>query len=375
MRLVIFGLTISSSFGNGHATLWRGLCRSLVARSHNVTFFERDVDYYRSSRDLFELEGGKLVFYSSWEDVQREARAAVESADVVLVTSYCPDGRRASELALEHAHGLRVYYDLDTPVTLAAIERGEYPPYLCERGLADFDLVLSFTGGLALDLLQKKLGARRVAPLYGHADPEIHHPTRPSARYRSSLSYLGTYSQDRQTALEELFIDPARLLPLEPFQLAGSLYPSTEDFPPNIQYWPHLAPAEHAAFFASSRLTLNITRQAMARLGYCPSGRLFEAAASRVPIVSDWFLGLEQFFEPGREIIVANTRSEVVNALSLGDEELERMAGRARERLLAEHRSAHRAEELLTLLSSPTLGVFEASGAESVARRAEPTEA
>ena len=319
--------------------------------------------------------------------MKRAARVAVEGADAVLVTSYCPDGSAASDLALEHAPGLSVYYDLDTPVTLAALEDGEYPPYLCQRGLSEFDLVLSFTGGHALELLQERLGARRVAALYGHVDEHVHRPTRASARFRSSLSYLGTYAADRQATLDELFLSPARRLPLETFQLAGSLYPNPEAFPPNVQYWPHLPPGEHAAFFASSRMTLNVTRASMARLGFCPSGRLFEAAASSVPILSDWFLGLEHFFEPGRELIVARTGSEVMDALALGEDELERMAARARERVLAEHRSSRRAEELIELLSSPTavpesvaalraedLAVLDSNGAESGAKRATPTE-
>lgn len=352
MKLVIFGLTISSSWGNGHATLWRGLCRALAARSHQVVFFERDTEYYRNARDLHHIEGGRLVLYPSWDEIRGEAEAELADADAAIVTSYCPDGADASELVLDKARGAKVFYDLDTPVTLAALEAGERPPYVCREGLSNFDLVLSFTGGRALDLLRERLGARNVAALYGHVDPDVHRPAAADPRFRSSLSYLGTYSADRQDAVEELFLSAARAAPDARFTLGGSQYPSSLELPPNVLHCPHLPPSEHPAFFCSSRMTLNVTRSTMARLGYCPSGRLFEAAACGVPILSDWFEGLDLFFEPEREVLVARTREDVARALAKTDAELKVLAGRARDRVLSEHRSERRAEELLELLAA-----------------------
>lgn len=352
MKIVIFGLTISSSWGNGHATLWRGLCRALALGGNEVVFFERDTEYYRNTRDLHRIDGGELILYASFGEIVPRALLELERADAVIVTSYCPDGASASDLILNAARPVRIFYDLDTPVTLASIEGGQRPPYLSERGLREFDQVLSFTGGPALDLLRDRLGAKQVAPLYGHVDPAVHRPAPASERYRSDLSYLGTYSADRQDMLDELLFAPAALLPAQRFALGGSLYPDQQALPANVAHHPHVPPDDHAAFFCSSRATLNVTRLVMARLGYCPSGRLFEAAACGVPLFSDWFEGLELFFEPGREIEVVRSRRDVISALSMGGAELHARARRARERVLSEHTSAYRAAQLTVLLQA-----------------------
>lgn len=352
MKLVIFGLTISSSWGNGHATLWRGLCRALARHGHRVVFFEKDVPYYAAHRDLFEVPGGELQLYSDWSDAIPLAQRELADADVGMVTSYCPAGVAASDLLLSSSARLRTFYDLDTPVTLGRLNNGETVEYLPPGGLGDFDLVLSFTGGTALDELQHRLGARRVAPLYGSVDPDQHHPVPPQEHYRADLSYLGTYAADRQTALHELFIETARRLPGQRFVMGGAQYPDAFPWTSNIFFVRHLPPSEHPAFFSSSRLTLNVTRQAMAQMGYCPSGRLFEAAACGVPLLSDSWVGLEAFFEPNREILVARATEDAIAALQLSDDELARIAAAARERTLDEYTAEHRAAELESLLEA-----------------------
>lgn len=348
MKLVIFGLTLSSSWGNGHATLWRGLCRALLARGHEVVFFERDLPFYAAHRDLHDLPGGTLVIYPDWVSVRDLARRHIGEADVAIATSYCRDALAASELAWEMATQ-SVFYDLDAPVTLARLAAGEAVDYIGPRALRDFDLVLSYTGGRALSELRARLGARRVAPLYGSVDPGEHRPVRPQAEYRADLSYLGTFAADRQAALERLFVNAARRRGSARFVMGGAQYP--EDFPwaDNIYFVRHLPPSQHAAFYCSSRLTLNVTRAAMAESGWCPSGRLFEAAACGAPIVSDWFEGLDAFFSSD-QLLVARETDEVIAALDRSDAELSRMAGAARERTLAEHTAAHRAAELENLL-------------------------
>jgi len=353
MRLVVFGLSLSSSWGNGHATLWRGLCRGLAQRSHRTVFFERDVPYYRNHRDCTHVEGSELVLYEDWASIAERARRELDSADAAIVTSFCPDGRAASRLVLERTRGVRVFYDMDTPVTLAALEAGQSPPYLLGEGLGEFDLVLSFTGGRALDELRTRLGARRVAPLYGHVDPEVHRPVPADDAFLSGLSYLGTYAADRQDGVEELFLAPARSARDVTFRLAGASYPDRETWPKNLVHHEHLAPSDHPRFFASSRLTLNVTRGAMARYGHCPSGRLFEAAACGVPLASDWFEGLERFYDPERELFVVRSRDDVRSLLDTSDAELARRARAARERTLAVHTSAARARELEQLLWAP----------------------
>ena len=346
MKIVFFGLTISSSWGNGHATLLRGLFRALTARGHEIVFFERDVPYYAAHRDLIESPHIALHLYREWNEILPSARKAVNEADVAVVTSYCPDGIDATELVASANVNLRVFYDLDTPVTLEALRNGEQLTYIGPRKLADFDVVLSYTGGAALTELEHQLGARRVVALFGSVDPEIHHPACSLSGYQADLSYLGTYAADRQQALDELFIQVARRLPQKRFILGGSKYPIDFPWRQNIWYVQHVAPSAHAAFFCSSRLTLNITRGAMARMGYCPSGRLFEAAACGVAIVSDEFAGLNEFFEPGSEIIVARTTEDVIAAMQLPQEELARIASAGRERVLTSHTAVHRAAEL-----------------------------
>jgi spore maturation protein CgeB len=346
MKLVIFGLTVSSSWGNGHATLWRGLWRALARRGHTLAFFERDTPYFAAHRDLTELPGGEVILYHEWESVLPFARRHLEDADVGLVTSYCPDGVAASELVLGSRAPVRAFYDLDTPVTLERLHAGQGVSYIGPRGLRDFDIVLSYTGGMALTELQRRLGAVRVAPLYGSVDPSAHRPVPAVAAYRADLSYLGTYAEDRQAVLNALFVEPARRLPQRRFLIGGSKYPEAFPWAKNIFYRFHVPPAEHPAFYCSSVLTLNVTRKAMAEMGYCPSGRLFEAAACGVPILSDGWDGLNEFFEPGKEIVVAHTPEDTSQALDMAPEHLGRIARAARERTLEMHTADRRAVDM-----------------------------
>ena len=347
MKIVIFGLTVTSSWGNGHATLWRGLCRALARQGHRIVFFERDVPYYAGNRDLWQLAGTDIVLYGDWDGIVWRARLELADADAAIVTSYCPDGIAAGDLVQEATRGLKVFYDLDTPVTLSRLSRGESLSYIGTRGLAAYDLVLSFTGGAALGELQDRLGARCVAPLYGHVDPDTHRPVASNETYRADLSYLGTYATDRQAALDALFVQPARQRPQQRFVMAGAQYP--QDFPwtGNLFFVRHLPPSEHPAFFSSSRLTLNVTREAMAVMGWCPSGRLFEAAACGSALITDDWAGLETFFTPGQEIFVARGTADVVAALDQDDASIARTAKAARDRTLAEHTSERRAGDLI----------------------------
>lgn len=354
MKLAVFGLTVSSSWGNGHATLWRGLIRALATQGHEIVFVERDVPWYAEHRDLTDLPGGHLFLYQDWQQVL-DAKRDILDADTLIVTSYCPDAIAATRLIEADAHGTRIFYDLDTPVTLATLASHGTVSYLPPEGLGAFDLVLSYTGGPALDALTDRLGARRVAPLYGHVDPDAHRPVPPIDLFRGDLSYLGTYAADRQPILDRLFLRPAAQAPDRRFVLGGSSYPSDFAWQPNIWFMNHVAPPDHPAFFCSSRLTLNVTRRDMAAMGWCPSGRLFEAAACGVPIVSDTWDGIGNFFTPDEEIILAETSEDVLAALTLSDSELRRIAGRARDRVLAEHSSAMRARELVSLIEAASV--------------------
>jgi spore maturation protein CgeB len=266
------------------------------------------------------------------------------------VTSYCPDALQADRLIADHARGLSVFYDLDTPVTLARLAAGEAVAYLPPHGLGGYDLVLSYTGGAALTALEDRLGARRAAPLYGHVDPDRHRPAAPDPVFAGDMSYLGTYAADRQAALEAFFIEPARARPEQRFVLGGAGYPADFPWTDNIFFVRHLPPPDHPSFFCSSRLTLNVTRADMAGMGWCPSGRLFEAAACGVAVLSDWWAGLDEFFTPDRELLIARNSADAIAALDLPAGEVARIGRAARERVLDEHTSLHRARELIRLL-------------------------
>ena len=353
MRITIFGLSVSSTWGNGHGALWRGLIKALLRAGHRVDFYERDVPYYAANRDLTELpDGGRLVLYGEWADILPDARHALAESDAGIVTSYCPDALQAEALLGDSPIPLRCFYDLDTPVTLARLDAGEAVAYIGAGGLAGYDLVLSYTGGAALDLLRTRLGAKDAVPIYGSVDPELYSPALPRPQYGALLSYLGTYAEDRQAALERLLIEPARRLTDERFVIGGAQYPRQFPWAPNIFFVRHLPPSEHPGFYGSARMTLNVTRAAMAAMGWCPSGRLFEAAACGVPILTDSWDGLDAFFEPGREILVADDTEAAIAALVRPSAELASIARRARERVLDQHSAQRRAADLIAALEN-----------------------
>lgn len=348
LKITLFGLTISSSWGNGHATPYRALLKALYRRGHSVTFYEKDTEYYARRRDFNRCDYCSLVLYPGWDDVRASAIAEAAASDAVIVGSYCPDGARIADEVLCLARPLRVFYDLDTPVTLQGIERGA-AAYLRVEQMPAWDLYLSFTGGRILDELQSRWRVRRARPLFGCVDPDVHSRAIPRADFECLLSYMGTYAADRQEKVQQLFLGPARRRPDERFVLAGSLYPANSQWPPNIRLLEHVAPADHPALYSSSRLTLNVTRHGMARFGYCPSGRFFEAAACGTPLVTDWWEGLHTFFSDD-EIFVAHNTDHVLDALAASDDELTRVAARARQRTLDEHTGNRRAAQLLDYL-------------------------
>jgi spore maturation protein CgeB len=361
LDIVIFGLSITSAWGNGHATTYRALARALCERGHRVRFFERDQPWYAANRDLSDPPYAETHLYSSLEDLEAPFGGGIR-ADLVIIGSYVPEGVRLAEWALERAAGLTAFYDIDTPVTLASLERGACS-YLTPDSIPRFDLYLSFAGGPALERLRVRYGARRVRPLYCSVDPHHYHPT--GAAHRYDLGFVGTYSADRQPALEHLLVEPARRHPAGRFSVAGSQYPSALEWPANVERVEHLPPHAHRDFYNGQRFTLNVTRADMVANGYSPSVRLFEAAACGVPIITDEWPGLREFFAPGAEILVARSADDVLHYLrDIGEKQRRSIADQARERVLAAHTARHRAIELEQCV--------RAAGAREEARAAEP---
>jgi spore maturation protein CgeB len=346
MKIVILGLSITSSWGNGHATTYRALVRALAVRGHDVLFLERDAPWYADNRDLPNPPYCRTRLYAAVTELRRRHLDDLRSADLVIVGSYVPDGIAIGDLVQRCARGVTAFYDIDTPITLARLSGGE-TDYLAPRQIPGYDLYLSFTGGPTLDQLQSRFGARLARPLHCSVDPDLYYPERQRRTRRFDLGYLGTYSEDRQPVLEQLMLSGARAWPDGRFIVAGPQYPDDFAWPANVDRIVHLAPAKHRRFYNGLRYTLNVTRKDMVEAGYSPSVRLFEAAACGTPIVSDVWPGIDHFFTPGVETLLARSSADTLGYLrDIPDDERRELGRRARARVLRAHTAAHRAVEL-----------------------------
>lgn len=346
MKIVFIGLTISSSWGNGHATTYRGLLKELGFMGHEVHFLEHDKPWYSNNRDLGLPQEYQLKFYTSVEQLQTDYKTLVESAQMVIVGSYVPQGVEVSRWVLRTASGVTAFYDIDTPVTLDKLDKGD-EEYLSKELIPEFDLYLSFSGGEVLQLLEKKYRAKKAKALYCSVDPGIYYPMDLKKEY--SLGYLGTYSDDRQPTVEKLLTRPANLMRDEKFVVTGPGYPREIHWPENVARIEHLPPDLHREFYNRQKFTLNVTRQAMIKLGFSPSVRLFEAAACGVPIISDDWKGLTDLFEENKEIFIARSTEDMIYLLKNTSEEQRTSVGEAaRKKIMNSHTAAHRALELIT---------------------------
>jgi spore maturation protein CgeB len=341
-RIVVLGLSLSSSWGNGHASTYRALLKALAERGYQILFLERDRRWYAAHRDVKRPRYCTLAFYkrvaelAGWRD-------EIANADLVVIGSYVPDGVAVARFVQEHATGITAFYDIDTPVTLAKLRQNDHE-YLAPSLIPNFDLYLSFTGGPTLDLIESRYGAASARPLYCSVDPALYRPTK--ARRRWDIGYLGTYSRDRQPKLEKLLFEPARRSPDRRFVVAGAQYPKNVDWPANVDHIDHLPPSRHARFYSSMGWALNLTRDDMVALGYSPSVRIFEAAACATPMVSDSWRGLDQMLQPQKEIAIADDPETVMQLLAMPEEKRAAIGRAARRRVLAAHTAAHRAATL-----------------------------
>ena len=344
MKVVFVGLSISSSWGNGHATNYRALVRELCRRGHQVRFYERDVPWYAAHRDLPRLPYGELCLYRDLDQLRRLAAVDVRQADLVVQGSYVPEGTAVADWLLETASGATAFYDIDTPITVSKLAAGDRE-YLAPEQVSRFDLYLSFTGGPLLDELRDRYGARRPVWFPCLVDPQAYRPLGQPPRL--ALGYLGTYSEDRQATVRALLIDVAQRHPELRFAVAGPRYPADIQWPLNVERIEHLPPARHPAFYGGQRFALNVTRERMRETGYSPSVRLFEAAACGTPIISDPWPGLDEVLTPGTEILVAASTEQLLSILDeVDDERRLQIADRARRRVLSEHTAARRVDVL-----------------------------
>lgn len=352
LDIVVLGLALSSSWGNGHATTFRALLKGLRDEGHNVLFLERDVPWYAQNRDLPDPDFCEFRLYQDLPGLIATWGERIRAADAVIVGSYVPEGEALIDRVAALEPKLFCFYDIDTPVTMALLDEGK-TEFLNPRQIPLFDIYFSFSGGKVLDHLETRRGARRALPLYCSVDP---------AQYRRveadpvwDLGYLGTYSPDRQPTLEAFLIEPARRLPHRRFVVVGPGYPDDIDWPANVERIDHLGPADHPAFYSRQRFTLNVTRAAMRRMGWSPSVRLFEAAACATPILSDDWQGLDELLPEGEAIVIARSTEDVLQALEQTDETARRAMGEAaRNRILQAHTGRMRARELAAALHHST---------------------
>jgi len=346
MNLVIFGLSITSSWGNGHATTFRALCQALHRRGHRIVFFEHNLEWYQNNRDLPHPPYCEVNIFEDWKQALPLVRQELAGADVAMVGSYFPDGIAALQEMLCSRVPVKTFYDIDTPITVRSLTLTVRTEYLHREHLPELDIYFGFTGGPMLEDLQHKLGAPLAVPLYCSVDPEKYRELPRNAEFECDLSYMGTYAPDRQPKIDELLCEAARHLPERKFIVAGPQYPETLEWPRNVERIIHLNPRHHAEFYCSSRMTLNVTRRDMVMAGYSPSVRLFEAAACAATMVSDNWPGLDTFFVPGKEILLPAGSADVERYITGYDEaELRKIGRAARERVLASHTSDVRARE------------------------------
>ena len=353
MKIVMYGLTITSSWGNGHATTYRSLCRALSRRGHRITFVEKDVEWYRSNRDLPRPDFCNVHLYQTWSDDTASLLALSQDADVILIGSYFPDAIELIQRFSEQRTPPVLFYDIDTPITVSHLRATGATSYLRSDLIPAYSAYLSFTGGPLLQELEAAFKARRALPFYCSVDPEIYEPSGVSAAFGCDLSYLGTYAPDRQPALSEFIDKTASLDPSSRFIVAGPQYPADLNWQPNVRRIVHLAPSDHPSFYSSSRFTLNLTRHEMIVAGWSPSVRLFEAAACGVPILSDTWEGLDSFFTPNEEILTPARAEDVVDILrNYTQSGRDQVGRRARDRVLSEHTSEHRAIQFEEIVST-----------------------
>ncbi len=352
MKIVIYGLTITSSWGNGHATTYRSLCKALAARGHTIHFVEKDVEWYRSNRDLPQPPYCTVHLYDEWGSNASALTELASDADAVIIGSYFPDAIALTHLLLTDDRRPLLFYDIDTPITMSHLRARGGCEYLEASLIPHYAAYLSFTGGPMLQEIETRFDSPRAIPFYCSVDANVYAQQPAREEYRCDLSYLGTYAADRQAHLMRLLNGSASLLPEADFLVAGPQYPADIQWQPNVRRMIHLSPPEHPAFYSSSRFTLNLTRDDMVHAGYSPSVRLFEASACGAAILSDSWPGLQEFLTPGEEILLPADDLEVVSILrSLPDAERTRMGRRARDRILAEHTSAHRARQFEAIVS------------------------
>ena len=365
LNIAFFGSSLVSAYWNGAATYYRGIVRALHERGHRVTFYEPDAYGRQQHRDIADPDWAKVVVYPGEGD--EHALRAVESArgaDLIVKASgvgVFDELLEAAVLDLKAAGNLIAFWDVDAPATLDRMRENPSDPF--RSCVPRYDLVLTYGGGEPVVRAYKEFGAQLCVPIYNALDPSTHHPVEPDSRFDADLGFLGNRLPDREARVEEFFLRAAALLPEKRFLLGGSGW-GDKAMPPSVHYVGHVYTADHNAFNCTPRAVLNVSRESMARYGFSPATRVFEAAGAGACLITDAWEGIELFLEPEREVLVAEDGADVaehVRRLTAAD--AQRIGRAAYARVMAEHTYAHRAAQLEALLE----GRYAASTAEIAA--------
>lgn len=356
MRIAFFGSSLVSAYWNGAATYYRGLIRALHARGHRITFYEPDAYERQQHRDMEDPPWAKVVVYAATEDAARLAMADARGSDLVVKASGVGIFDELLEeelLELKTPTNLVVFWDVDAPATLDRVHQNPLDGFALL--IPRYDAIFTYGGGKPVIRAYCALGSQTCVPIYNALDPETHFAVPPESRFAGDLAFLGNRLPDREERVEEFFLKPAAALPEMKFLLGGAGW-GDKPKSANIRYFDHVYTRDHNAFNCSPVAVLNISRESMARYGFSPATRVFEAAGAGACVLTDWWEGIDSFLEPGTEILVARHGLEVIECIrSLRPEFARRMGEAASRRVLSQHTYRHRAEQVEEVLDGATL--------------------
>ncbi|MFC6997486.1 CgeB family protein [Rufibacter roseus] len=351
LNIAFFGSSLVSAYWNGAATYYRGIVRALHERGHHVTFYEPNAYQRQENRDIPDPEYAKVVVYQANEEAVYNVLEDAATADVVVKASgvgVFDELLEAEVLKLQSKDRLVIFWDVDAPATLDRVESDPADPF--RTCIPQYDLILTYGGGDPVVNAYTKLGAKKCVPIYNALDTATHYPVSPEVKFACDLAFLGNRLPDREARVEQFFLDVAAKLPEQKFIIGGSGW-GDKPMSENVNYIGHVYTNEHNAFNCTPKAVLNISRESMARYGFSPATRVFEAAGAGACIITDYWEGIDFFFEPDTEILVAKDGEEVAQLLQgLTEERAQAIGEAAYQKVLAKHTYAHRADELEQLL-------------------------
>lgn len=353
LNIAFFGSSIVSAYWNGAATYYRGIVKALHKMGHQVTFYEPNIFERQEHRDIEDPEWCQVIVYEKDQvSLRTLLRKASEEADVIIKASGVgafDDFLEEQIAGLKSSHNMVIFWDVDAPATLDRIETNPNDPF--RELIPKYDVILTYGGGQPVIDAYERNGAKKCIPIYNALDTDTHFPVAPENEFEGTLAFLGNRLLDREKRVEEFFLKPAENLPDKQFILGGSGW-DDKPMAKNVKYIGHVYTKDHNAFNCTPKAVLNISRESMAKYGFSPATRVFEAAGAAACIITDYWKGIDSFFEPGKEILVVNNGKEVEKTLThLSSKEAKKIGKAAYKKVLEKHTYAHRAKLLESVIS------------------------